>query len=148
MTFLERVLHKDYVHYGQHGMIENRTLYLKNRRTSRVDYDLLVANDVNGSAAGDGQALDTLLYSKDEFSPVSTRLARSTSEDLRAYRGQPFGRWGLACRVKLRSSSCHHVPVKCDPTCQDWLQRHMSSVRTRAVYPQARLTVGPHGRAE
>ena len=43
MTFLERVLHKDYVHYGQHGLIENRSQYLKNHKTGHVDYESLVA---------------------------------------------------------------------------------------------------------
>ena len=53
MTFLERVLHKDYVHHGQHGMIENRTQYLENRKTGRVYYDSLVANDVKVRVYGD-----------------------------------------------------------------------------------------------
>lgn len=53
MTFLERVLHKDYVHYGQHGLIENRSQYLKNRKTGHVDYESLVANDVKVRVYGD-----------------------------------------------------------------------------------------------
>jgi ketosteroid isomerase-like protein len=53
MTYLERVLHKDYVHHGQHGMIENRSQYLENRQTGRVDYESLVANDVKVRVYGD-----------------------------------------------------------------------------------------------
>lgn len=53
MTFLERVLHKDYVHHGQHGMIENRAQYLENRKTGRVTYESLVANDLKVRVYGD-----------------------------------------------------------------------------------------------
>jgi ketosteroid isomerase-like protein len=53
MAFLERVLHKDYVHHGQNGMIENRTQYLENRKNGRVTYESLVANDVKVRVYGD-----------------------------------------------------------------------------------------------
>jgi uncharacterized protein (TIGR03067 family) len=53
LTFLERVLHKDYVHHGQHGMIEDRSQYLENRKTGRVDYETLAANDVKVRVYGD-----------------------------------------------------------------------------------------------
>jgi ketosteroid isomerase-like protein len=69
MAFLERVLHKDYVHHGQHGMIENRTQYLENRKTGRVTYESLVANDVKVRVYGD-TAIVTYLSTAEGKDPL------------------------------------------------------------------------------
>jgi ketosteroid isomerase-like protein len=71
MAFLERVLHKDYVHHGQHGMIENRTQYLENRKTGRVTYESLVANDVKVRVYGD-TAIVTYLSTAKGKDPLGT----------------------------------------------------------------------------
>jgi ketosteroid isomerase-like protein len=89
MAFLERVLHKDYVHHGQHGMIENRTQYLENRKTGRVTYESLVANDVKIRVYGD-TAIVTYLSTakgKDPLGPI---------DDQRSFTrvfGRQDGRW-------------------------------------------------------
>jgi hypothetical protein len=46
IAFLERVLHQDYVHHGQRGTVENRAQYLKNRKTGRVDFESLSADEI------------------------------------------------------------------------------------------------------
>ena len=44
ITFLERVLSKDYVHYRPHGNVETRAQYLEDRKSWSVDFDSLVAD--------------------------------------------------------------------------------------------------------
>ena len=53
IPFLERVLHQDYVHHGQRGTVENRGEYLENRKTGRVDYDTLSAEEIKVRRYGD-----------------------------------------------------------------------------------------------
>src|SRR5262245_24295014 len=53
IAFLERVLHKDYVHYRPRGIAENRAQYLENRKTGRVDFESLVAAEVKVRRYGD-----------------------------------------------------------------------------------------------
>jgi ketosteroid isomerase-like protein len=53
IAFLERVLDKDYVHSRPHGNVENRAQYLEGRRTGRVDFDALVADEIKVRFYGD-----------------------------------------------------------------------------------------------
>ena len=53
MDFLERVLDKDYVHYRPRGNVENRSQYLENRKSGRVDFDSLVADEIKVRIFGD-----------------------------------------------------------------------------------------------
>jgi ketosteroid isomerase-like protein len=53
IAFLERVLHQNYVHYGQRGTVENRAQYLKNRKTGRVDFESLSADEIKIRLYGD-----------------------------------------------------------------------------------------------
>ena len=53
IAFLERVLHKDYVHYRPRGTVETRAQYLENRKTRRVDFESLVAAEVKVRRYGD-----------------------------------------------------------------------------------------------
>jgi ketosteroid isomerase-like protein len=53
IAFLERVLHQDYVHHGQRGTVENRAQYLKNRKTGRVDFESLSADEIKIRLYGD-----------------------------------------------------------------------------------------------
>ena len=46
IAFLERVLHKDYLHMRPRGVVETRTQYLKNRKTGRVDFELLASDEM------------------------------------------------------------------------------------------------------
>jgi predicted esterase/ketosteroid isomerase-like protein len=46
IAFLERVLHEDYVHLGPRGTVESRAQYLENRKTGRVAFKSLVADEV------------------------------------------------------------------------------------------------------
>jgi ketosteroid isomerase-like protein len=52
-AFLERVLHQDYVHHGPRGTVENRAQYLENRKTGRVAFKSLVADEVKVRFYGD-----------------------------------------------------------------------------------------------
>src|SRR5262245_25392383 len=53
IPFLERVLHPDFVHHRPRGTVENRAQYLENRKTGRVDFESLVADDVKVRLYGD-----------------------------------------------------------------------------------------------
>jgi hypothetical protein len=53
ITFLERVLHRDYTHYRPRGMVENRAQYLKNRKSGRVEFESLVVDDFKVRRYGD-----------------------------------------------------------------------------------------------
>src|SRR6516165_3931343 len=53
LAFLERVLHEDYTHYRPRGTVENRAQYLENRKTGRVHFESLVADDVKVRFYGD-----------------------------------------------------------------------------------------------
>jgi ketosteroid isomerase-like protein len=53
IAFLERVLHQDFVHHRPRGTVENRAQYLENRKTGRVDFDSLVADEVKVRLYGD-----------------------------------------------------------------------------------------------
>jgi ketosteroid isomerase-like protein len=53
VAFLERVLHPDYIHYRPRGTVENRAQYLENRKTGRVNFESLVADDVKVRFYGD-----------------------------------------------------------------------------------------------
>jgi ketosteroid isomerase-like protein len=53
IAFLERVLHQDYVHHGHRGTVENRAEYLENRKTGRVEYDSLSADEIKVRLYGD-----------------------------------------------------------------------------------------------
>src|SRR5262249_11325501 len=50
---LERVLHQDYVHHRPRGTVEDRTQYLENRKARRVDFQSLVADEINIRVYGD-----------------------------------------------------------------------------------------------
>ena len=53
IAFLERVLDQDYLHYRPRGVVENRAQYLENRKTGRVNFESLVADDVKVRFYGD-----------------------------------------------------------------------------------------------
>src|SRR5262249_43315883 len=53
IAFLERVLHEDYIHIRPRGTVENRAQYLENRKTGRVDFELLVADEIKVRLYGD-----------------------------------------------------------------------------------------------
>jgi ketosteroid isomerase-like protein len=53
IAFLERVLDQDFVHYRPRGTVENRAQYLENRKTGRVDFESLVADDIKVRFYGD-----------------------------------------------------------------------------------------------
>ena len=53
IAFLERVLAKDYIHYRPHGNVENRAQYLELRKSGRVDFDSLVADEIKVRFYGD-----------------------------------------------------------------------------------------------
>jgi uncharacterized protein (TIGR03067 family) len=53
LAFLERVLHEDYTHYRPRGTVENRAQYLENRKTGRVHFESLVADEVKVRVYGD-----------------------------------------------------------------------------------------------
>ena len=53
MGFLERALDQDYVHYRPHGDVENRAQYLEDRKTGRVQFESLVADDIKTRLFGD-----------------------------------------------------------------------------------------------
>jgi ketosteroid isomerase-like protein len=53
IAFLERVLAQDYVHYRPRGDVENRAQYLEDRKTGRVEFESLVADDIKARLFGD-----------------------------------------------------------------------------------------------
>jgi uncharacterized protein (TIGR03067 family) len=53
LAFLERVLHKDYVHHRPRGTAEDRAEYMENRRTGRVDFELLASDEIRVRLFGD-----------------------------------------------------------------------------------------------
>ena len=53
LAFLERVLHKDYVHHRPRGNAENRAEYLENRKTGRVDFESLASDEIKVRLFGD-----------------------------------------------------------------------------------------------
>jgi ketosteroid isomerase-like protein len=52
-AFLERVLAEDFVHYRPKGDVENKAQYLEDRKSSRVHFDSLVADDIKVRFYGD-----------------------------------------------------------------------------------------------
>ena len=53
IAFLEHVLHQDYVHHGQRGTVESRAQYLENRKSGRVDFESLTADEIKIRLYGD-----------------------------------------------------------------------------------------------
>jgi uncharacterized protein (TIGR03067 family) len=53
LAFLERILHEDYVHHRMRGTAENRAEYLENRKTGRVDFDVLASEEIRVRVFGD-----------------------------------------------------------------------------------------------
>src|SRR5262245_65700762 len=53
VAFLERVLHQDYAHHRPRGTVEDRSQYLENRKARRVDFESLVAEEVQVRLYGD-----------------------------------------------------------------------------------------------
>src|SRR5262245_48536840 len=53
IAFLERVLHQDYVHHGPRGTVESRAQYLENRKSGRVAFKSLDADEVKVRRYGD-----------------------------------------------------------------------------------------------
>ena len=53
LAFLERVLHKDYVHHRPRGTAEDRAEYLENRKTGRVDFESLASDGIRVRLFGD-----------------------------------------------------------------------------------------------
>lgn len=57
VAFLERVLHEDYTHHRPHGTVEDRAQYLENRKARRVNFESLVADEINVRVYGDTAVL-------------------------------------------------------------------------------------------
>src|SRR5262245_33324322 len=53
IAFLEDVLHEDYTHHRPRGTVEHRAQYLENRKTGRVDFESLVAEEIKVRVYGD-----------------------------------------------------------------------------------------------
>ena len=53
VTVLEGVLHEDYVHQRPRGIVENRAQYLENRKARRVEFELLVPDEIKVRVYGD-----------------------------------------------------------------------------------------------
>ena len=53
IDFLERLLHKDYVHHNQRGLAEKRSQYLENRKAGRVKYKALEWDEIKVRLYGD-----------------------------------------------------------------------------------------------
>jgi ketosteroid isomerase-like protein len=53
VAFLERVLHPDYTHVRPRGTVETRAQYLEDRKSGRVDFDSLVADEIKVRRFGD-----------------------------------------------------------------------------------------------
>ena len=53
IAFLERVLAQDYVHYRARGDVENRAQDPEDRKTGRVQFESLVADDIKARLFGD-----------------------------------------------------------------------------------------------
>jgi ketosteroid isomerase-like protein len=53
LAFLERILDRDFVHYRPHGNVENRAQYLEDRKSDRVHFDSLIADDIKVRLYGD-----------------------------------------------------------------------------------------------
>ena len=53
IAFLERVLDRDFVHYRPHGNVENRAQYLEYRKSGRVHFDSLLADEIKVRLYGD-----------------------------------------------------------------------------------------------
>ena len=53
VAFLERVLDRDFVHYRPHGNVENRAQYLEDRKSGRVHFDSLLADQIKVRRYGD-----------------------------------------------------------------------------------------------
>ena len=53
VAFLERVLDRDFVHYRPHGNVENRAQYLEDRKSGRVHFDSLLADEIKVRLYGD-----------------------------------------------------------------------------------------------
>jgi len=51
--FLERLLDQDFVHYRPHGNVENRAQYLEDRKSGRVHFDSLLADEIKVRLYGD-----------------------------------------------------------------------------------------------
>jgi len=51
--FLDRVLHEDYAHHRPNGIVEDRAQYLDNRKTGRVHFESLVADEIKVRVYGD-----------------------------------------------------------------------------------------------
>ncbi|MGC1322908.1 MAG: nuclear transport factor 2 family protein [Candidatus Udaeobacter sp.] len=52
-AFLDKVLGQDFVHYRPKGDVENKAQYLEDRKSSRVHFDSLVADDIKVRFYGD-----------------------------------------------------------------------------------------------
>src|SRR5262245_3236301 len=53
VAFLDRALHENYAHHRPRGTVESRTQYLENRKARRVDFESLVADEIQVRLFGD-----------------------------------------------------------------------------------------------
>jgi ketosteroid isomerase-like protein len=99
VAFLERVLHQDYVHTRSRGTVENRAQYLDHRKTGGVDYEALIADEINVRLDGDTAVVTgrTTAKGKDQQGALEgqrrwTRvfLRRDGRWQLVAYHGTPI----------------------------------------------------------
>ena len=99
VAFLERVLHKDYVHTRSRGTVEHRAQYLDNRKTGVVDYDALTADEIIVRLDGDTAVVTgrTIAKGKDPQGAIEEQrrwtrvfLRRDGRWQLVAYHGTPI----------------------------------------------------------
>jgi uncharacterized protein (TIGR03067 family) len=117
LAFLERVLHKDYVHHRPHGTAENRAEYLENRRTGRVDFESLASDEIRVRLFGDTAVVTgrSTAKGKDQHGAIDDQrlwtrvfLRRDGRWQLVHYQGTPvpiaFGRPAEGARKSLQGT--------------------------------------------
>ena len=72
IAFLERILDQDYMHYRPHGDVEKRAEYLEDRKSGRVHFDSLDADDIKVRRFGDTTIVTyrSTAKGKDQFGPI------------------------------------------------------------------------------
>jgi len=72
IAVLERILHEDYIHHRPRGTVENRAQYLENRKARRVDFESLVAEEINVRVYGDTALVTgrSIARGKDQHGPM------------------------------------------------------------------------------
>ena len=108
IAFLERILDKDYVHYRPHGNVENRAHYLENRKSGRVDFDSLVADEVKVRFYGDTAIVTyrSTAKGKDQDGAIDEQRRWTRS----SFGGTGAGSWSTPTGQRSRSPKGVFVP--------------------------------------